>query len=211
MKPKNINNSLKDVSYFIKNNILSNENEGYLAKNFRIIELSNFKNSVLQKNKEIINKIENNENKINQNNNINTNINITKSNKVLSSPFSKISFNIDQNINNIYNYDIYNNFNNKRKIIANSITNTPSRNIRNIFDKSNSLNQKKNNNININFPFMNYKNNIRIVNTKQRKKYNYTIRINTNLNNNNLNECVTINLEKKKENDKIDKINNKKE
>ena len=211
MKPKNINNSLKDVSYFIKNNILSNENEGYLAKNFRIIELSNFKNSVLQKNKEIINKIENNENKINQNNNINTNINITKSNKVLSSPFSKISFNIDQNINNIYNYDIYNNFNNKRKIIANSITNTPSRNIRNIFDKSNSLNQKKNNNININFPFKNYKRNIRIVNTKQRKKYNYTIRINTNLNNNNLNECVTINLEKKNENDKIDKINNKKE
>ena len=213
MKPKNINNSLIDVSYFINNKSLPNENEGYLAKNYRIIELAKFNNSILAKNLNIINKGESNENKIIPNNIINhTNTNIIKNNKGINTPFSKISFSSDPNLSNINKYDIFKNFTIKGNIIANSITNTPSRNNKKIFEKANSLNSNKNNNnnvnnININFPFLNYNSNIRTSNIKERKKYRGTIRINTN---SNLKKCMTINLEKKNEDDKIDKIINKK-
>ena len=108
MKPKNINNSLIDVSYFINNKSLPNENEGYLAKNYRIIELAKFSNSILAKNLNIINKGESNENKITQNNIItHTNTNIIKNNKGINTPFSKISFSSDQNLSNINKYDIF--------------------------------------------------------------------------------------------------------
>ena len=213
MKPKNINNSLIDVSYFINNKSLPNENEGYLAKHYRIIELAKFNNSILPKNLNIINQGESNEKKITQNNVVShTNTNIIKNNKGINTPFSKISFSSDPNLSNIYKYDIFKNFSIKRNIIANSITNTPSRNNKKMFEKANSLNSNKNNNhnvnnININFPFLNYNSNIRTNNIKERKKYRGTIRINTN---SNLNKCMTINLEKKNEDDKIDKTINKK-
>ena len=54
---------------------------------------------------------------------------------------------------------------------------------------------------------MNYYTNIRTNNIKERKKYRGTIRINSNIN---LNKCMTINLEKKDEDDKIDTTINKK-
>ena len=200
MKPKINNNALIDVSYFIKNKNFPSESEGYLANNYRIIELPKYSTPTVANKIDIFNKGENNENKITQNNSKNNNNN-SNLNRGISPPFSKISFIPEQNMNyNLYNYEPFNNFNLKRKILANSITNTPSRNKIKTIDKANSLNNK-NNNIGINFPFFNYNNNIR-KNIIKEKRYNNTIRINTN---NNINNCITINLENNENNKNINK------
>ena len=212
MKPKNINNPLIDVSYFIKNKIIPTEQEGYLAKGYRLIELSNINNSIILNNIDKFKNGENNDKKNNKKIIVNTNnINVG-----ISAPFPKISFldnNINNNINNnIYSNDSYYNFVFKRKDIPNSITNTPTRNLIKNIDKSNSLNNNKNisNNIKINYPFYNYNNYIRNNNNNnvKEKSFNNTIRLNTN---GNINNCMTICQEKNtiNENEKIDKLINK--
>ena len=193
MKPKTINNSLIDVSYFIRNKELLKDQDGYLAKNFRLIE----NNSYLLNNIEsIIGEI--NSNKIITNNN---------------TPFPKLSYNYEPNIyNNKYSFELNNNYLNKKKNLSNSITNTPSRNYKKNINKANSLNNNKNTNIhNIqnNYPFFLYNNNnIRNKNIKEKNLNNI---IGTN-ENKGLKNCMTICQEKSqdKENDKINKYINKK-
>ena len=195
MKPKIKNNPLIDVSYFIKYKEIFKEQDGYLAKNFRIIE----NNTNILSNKD---NIEISENIINENK-VKTNIN---------TPFPKLSYNFNQNKNNNkYNFEINSNYLIKKKNLSNSITNTPSRNYRINMNKANSLDNNKKNiihNKKINYPYFLYNNNIKNKNNKE-KSLNNTIGVNVK---NSLDNCMTICQEKNinDEDDKINKYINKK-
>ena len=118
MKPKQINKSLIDVSYFIKNKIIQNDVDTYLYQSYKVIRgpANQNRNSsnIEQFNEE---NYKNEQTKYKIKSNIGT---------YMKSPLPKISFQANQKTYNNTNY--FDNFNPKKKYFANSITNTPSRN-----------------------------------------------------------------------------------
>ena len=198
MKPKQVNNSLIDVSYFIKNKIIQNDVDTYLYKGYKVISPANQnrKSNNLEKANEENYKNEQTKYKIKPN--IGT---------YMRSPLPKISFQVNQKTYNNTNY--FDNFNAKKKYFANSITNTPSRNNKKYLYLSNKLNYKTGKkdfivDVKVNFPLFNIKNNY---NNNNNDKIRSSININYDNNTNDeedLSSCLTI----KKEKNRVNKLIN---
>ena len=201
MKPKQINNSLIDVSYFIKNKIIQNDVDTYLYQSYKVISgpANQNRNSsnIEQFNEE---NYKNEQLKYKIKSNIGT---------YMKSPLPKISFQANQKTYNNTNY--FDNFNPKKKYFANSITNTPSRNNKKYLYLSNKFNYKTGKkdfivDVKVNFPLLNVNNN----------NNNDKIRSSININHDNktndeedLNSCLTISKEKNRANKLINILHKK--
>jgi len=201
MKPKQINNSLIDVSYFIKNKIIQNDVDTYLYQSYKVIS------GPANQNRNSIN-IE----QFNEENYKNEQIKYKiKSNigTYMKSPLPKISFQANQKTYNNTNY--FDNFNPKKKYFANSITNTPSRNNKKYLYLSNKFNYKTGKkdfivDVKVNFPLLNVNNNNN--NDKIRSSININHDNNTN-DEEDLNSCLTISKEKNRANKLINILHKK--
>ena len=132
MKPKQINNSLIDVSYFIKNKIIQNDVDTYLYQSYKVISCPANQNRNSSSNEKF-----NEENYKNGQTKYKINFNIGT---YMKSPLPKIFFQTNQKTYNNTNY--FDNYNQKKKYFANSITNTPSRNNKKYLNLSNKFNYK---------------------------------------------------------------------
>ena len=201
MKPKQINNSLIDVSYFIKNKIIQNDVDTYLYQSYKVIRgpANQNRNSsnIEQFNEE---NYKNEQTKYKIKSNIGT---------YMKSPLPKISFQANQKTYNNTNY--FDNFNPKKKYFANSITNTPSRNNKKYLYLSNKFNYKTGKkdfivDVKVNFPLLNVNNNNN--NDKIRSSININHDNNTN-DEEDLNSCLTISKEKNRANKLINILHKK--
>ena len=201
MKPKNINNSLIDVSYFIKNKIIQNDVDSLLYQSYKVFSgpanQSNDTNNIERYNEE---NYKNEQTKYKIKSNIGT---------YMKSPLPKISFQANQKTYNNTNY--FDNFNTNKKYFANSITNTPSRNNKRYLYLTNKFNYKSGKkdfivDVKVNFPLLNVNNN----NIKDKIRSSININHDNNTNDEeDLNSCLTISKEKNRANKMINLLHKK--
>ena len=201
MKPKQINNSLIDVSYFIKNKVIQNDVDSYLYQSYKVISSPANQNRVSSFIEHF-----NEENYKNEQTKYKINSIIGT---YMKSPLPKISFQANQKTYNNTNY--FDNFNLKKKCFANSITNTPSRDNKKYLYLSNKFNYKSGKkdfivDVKVNFPFLNVNNN----NNNDKIRSSININHDNNINDEeDLNSCLTISKEKNRANKLINILHKK--